>query len=342
VGGLENPLGLENAGDGSSRLFIVEQVGIILVWKDGALLDQPFLDIRDRVGSNGSEQGLLGLAFHPRYTENGYFFVNYTDKNGDTHIARFSVSVQDPDRADPASEKQLIFQPQPYANHNGGSVVFGPDGYLYLGLGDGGAGGDPQGYGQSTQILLGKILRIDVDNGDPYAIPPDNPFVGGGGLPEIYAYGLRNPWRFSFDPLTGDLYIADVGQNKWEEVNFLPAGSQPGANFGWDFREGLHRFEGVNLGEDFIDPVAEYDHSQGCSVTGGFVYRGVNLPEWQGVYLYGDFCSGRVWGLLRNPDGSWQSALLFETGFQISSFGIDQSGELYLVDYGGNVYRLAK
>ena len=342
VSELENPIGFENAGDGSGRLFIVEQAGLILIWKDGALLDQPFLDIRDRVGSNSSEQGLLGLAFHPRYTENGYFFVNYTDKNGDTHIARFSVSAQEPDRADPASEEQLIFQPQPYPNHNGGSVVFGPDGYLYLGLGDGGSGGDPQGNGQSTQTLLGKILRIDVDAGDPYAIPPDNPFVGGGGLPEIYAYGLRNPWRFSFDRLTGDMYIADVGQNKWEEIDFLPAGGPPGANFGWNLREGLHRFEGVSLGNDFIDPVAEYDHSLGCSVTGGFVYRGASLPEWQGVYLYGDYCSGRVWGLLHNPDGSWQNALLFETGSNISSFGLDQSGELYLVDYGGNVYHLAK
>jgi glucose/arabinose dehydrogenase len=323
-------------------LFIIEQAGLIQLWKDGALLDQPFLDIRDRVGSDASEQGLLGLAFHPRYTENGYFYVNYTDKNGDTHIARFTAAAQNPDQADPTSEVQLIFQPQPYANHNGGSVVFGPDGYLYLGLGDGGSGGDPQGNAQSTQTLLGKVLRIDVDGGNPYVIPPDNPFAGGGGLPEIYAYGLRNPWRISFDSLTGDLYIADVGQNQWEEIDFLPAGSTPGANFGWDFREGLHPFEGDSQGQALLDPVAEYDHSQGCSVTGGFVYRGSNLPEWQGVYLYGDYCSGRVWGLLRTPDGSWQNELLFETGYNISSFGVDQSGEVYLVDHSGNVYRLAK
>jgi glucose/arabinose dehydrogenase len=179
VGGLDNPLGLENAGDGSGRLFIIEQVGIIQLWKEGALLDQPFLDIRDRVGSGSSEQGLLGLAFHPRYTENGYFYVNYTDKNGDTHVARFTAAAQNPDQADPTSEVQLIFQSQPYRNHNGGSVVFGPDGYLYLGLGDGGSGGDPQGNAQSTQTLLGKVLRIDVDKGNPYGIPPDNPFTGG-------------------------------------------------------------------------------------------------------------------------------------------------------------------
>ena len=342
IGGLDTPVGLENAGDGSGRLFIIEQDGRILLWKDGALLERPFLDIRDRVGKNGSEQGLLGLAFHPGYAENGYFFVNYTDKNGDTHIARFSVTLENPDLADPGSEKPLIFVAQPYPNHNGGSTVFGPDGNLYLGLGDGGAGGDPQGNGQSPQTLLGKILRIDVDSGDLYAIPADNPFANGGGLPEIWAYGLRNPWRFSFDRLTGDMYIGDVGQNKFEEIDFLPAGSSPGANFGWDYREGFHRFEGVSLGNDLVEPVAEYDHSQGCSVTGGVVYRGVNLPEWQGVYLYGDYCSGSVWGLLRNPDGIWQNALLFETGTHVSSFGLDEGGEVYLVDYSGNVFRLSQ
>ena len=342
ISGLENPVGLENAGDGSGRLFIIEQDGRILIWKDGTLLKQPFLDIRDRVGSNSSEQGLLGLAFHPRYTENGYFFVNYTDKNGDTHIARFSVSPENPDLADPGSENPLIFVKQPYPNHNGGSTVFGPDGNLYLGLGDGGAGGDPQGNGQSTETLLGKILRINIDSGDPYAIPADNPFAKGGGLPEIWAYGLRNPWRLSFDSLTGDIYIGDVGQNKWEEIDYLPAGSSPGANFGWDYREGRHRYEGVYLGTDLIEPVAEYDHSQGCSVTGGFVYRGVNLPEWEGVYLYGDYCSGKVWGLLHSPDGSWQNALLYETGTHISSFGVDEGREIYLVDYSGNVFRLSQ
>jgi glucose/arabinose dehydrogenase len=291
---------------------------------------------------NGSEQGLLGLAFHPRYSENGFFYVNYTDFNGDTHISRFSVSAENPDLADPASEKLLIFVAQLFRNHNGGSVVFGPDGYLYLGLGDGGSGGDPQGNGQSTQTLLGKILRIDVDSGDPYGIPADNPFANGGGLPEIWAFGLRNPWRFSFDSLTGDAYIADVGQNQWEEIDFLPAGSSSGANFGWDYREGNHRFEGIYLGDDLIDPVAEYDHAQGCSVTGGYVYRGVNLPAWQGVYVYGDYCSGRVWALLRNADGAWQNASLFNTGTSISSFGVDEAGEIYLVDHTGDVYLLTQ
>jgi glucose/arabinose dehydrogenase len=342
AGDLNSPVGFDNAGDGSGRLFILEQPGRILILKDGNTLAPPFLDIRDRVGRRGSEQGLLGLAFHPRYAENGFFYVNYTDLNGDTNISRFSVDGANPDIADPSSEKRLMFVEQPYPNHNGGSVVFGPDGYLYLGLGDGGAGGDPQGNAQSTDTLLGKILRIDINSGDPYTIPPDNPFAGGGGLPEIWAYGLRNPWRFSFDPLLGDVYIGDVGQNAWEEIDYLPAGSSPGANFGWDRQEGLHHFEGVNLGDNFIDPVAEYDHSQGCSVTGGVVYRGSNLAGWQGVYLYGDYCSGRVWGLLHTPDGNWQNELLFQTGMSISSFGVDESGEVYLLDHNGSVYRLVQ
>ena len=341
IDGLESPVGAENAGDGSNRLFIVEQEGTILVWRDGELLSQPFLDIRDRVGRRGSEQGLLGLAFHPRYAENGYFYVNYTDQSGNTHISRFSASPTS-DQADPASELGLIYVEQPYQNHNGGSVVFGPDGYLYLGLGDGGAGGDPQGNAQSTQTLLGKLLRIDVDGGAPYAIPADNPFAGGGGLPEIWAYGLRNPWRFTFDSLNGDLYIGDVGQNQWEEIDFLPAGSPGGANFGWDHREAAHRFEGLYVGNDLIDPIAEYDHSQGCSVTSGEVYRGSNLGAWGGVYLYGDYCSGLVWGLLHRPDGGWQNELLFETGARITSFGSDEAGEIYLVDHTGNVYKLTQ
>ena len=190
--------------------------------------------------------------------------------------------------------------------------------------------------------MLGKILRIDVDRDESYAVPPDNPFVDGNGLPEIWAYGLRNPWRISFDRLSGDLYIGDVGQNQWEEIDFLPSGSQPGANFGWNYREGFHPYGGSFQGDDLMDPLIEYDHTQGCSVTGGVVYRGINLPAWQGVYIYGDYCSGNVWGLLHNPDGSWQNGLLFQTGFRISSFGVDEAGEVYLVDHRGEVYRLAK
>lgn len=338
--GLKAPVGIANAGDGSGRLFILEQAGQIRVLEGETLLPEPFLDISKQVGCCG-ERGLLGLAFHPRYAENGEFFVNYTDLDGNTVIARFRVSAEDRNKADPSSEQRLMYVRQPYPNHNGGAVVFGPDGYLYLGLGDGGSGGDPQGYGQSTSTLLGKILRIDVDGGNPYAIPADNPFVNGGGLIEIWAYGLRNPWRIAFDPQTWDLYIADVGQNAWEEINFLAAGSPAGANFGWNYREGSHPYQGsppANL--PLIDPVAEYSHDQGCSVTGGVVYRGSALRDWQGVYLYGDYCSGNVWGLVRNPLGAWLNGLLFETGGTITSFGVDEAREVYLVDYSGSLFRL--
>jgi glucose/arabinose dehydrogenase len=345
VSGLTSPVGIMNAGDGSGRLFVLEQAGKIRVIQDGKLLDKPFLDITDRVGSNGNERGLLGLAFHPDYSQNGYFYVNYTDTKGDTHIARFRVSA-DPNVADPSTETLLIFQKQPYANHNGGEVTFGPDGYLYLGLGDGGSAGDPNGNGQSTDTLLGKILRIDVNQsqGDQaYGIPPDNPFASGGGKPEIWAYGLRNPWRFSFDRLTGDLYIADVGQNQWEEIDFAPGGTPGGQNYGWNYREGAHDYQGTPpSGLPLVEPVAEYYHDKGCSVTGGYVYRGMNLPEWHGVYFYGDFCSGTIWGLLRGADGSWKSDSLFDTSYSITSFGEDENGEIYLVDRSGSILRLAK
>ena len=339
--GLNAPIGIANAGDGSRRLFILEQEGKIRILQDGTLIGEPFLDITDRVGCCG-ERGLLGLAFHPRFSENGYFYVNYTDQDRNTVVARFQVSAENPNRANAGSEQKLIVLAQPYPNHNGGAVVFGPDGYLYLGLGDGGSGGDPHGYGQSTATLLGKILRIDVDQGELYAIPPDNPFVNGGGLPEIWAYGLRNPWRISFDRLTGELYIADVGQNAWEEVNFLPSGIPGGVNFGWNYLEGTHPFQGTPpQGIVLKGPVAEYGHDQGCSVTGGVVYRGLELTDWQGVYLYGDYCSGKVWGLLRNSRGAWLEGLLFETGGTITSFGEDESGEVYLAEYAGTLYRLS-
>jgi len=339
--GFENLIGIAAPADGTGRVFALEQAGRIRIIRDGSLLEQPFLDITGQVGCCG-ERGLLGLAFHPRYRENGYFYVNYTDTNGDTSISRFQVSPDNPDVADGGTEKRLLFVPQPYPNHNGGAVVFGPDGFLYLGLGDGGSGGDPQGNGQSTQTLLGKILRIDVDSGDPYTIPPDNPFASGGGLPEIWAYGLRNPWRMSFDRLTGDLYIGDVGQNAYEEIDFLPAGAPSGVNFGWNYREGLHPFQGTPPNDlALVDPVAEYAHDQGCSVTGGAVYRGAALPDWQGVYLYGDYCTGLIWGLRRSPDGSWQQGPLFETGGNITSFGEDEAGEIYLADYSGTIYRLS-
>ena len=340
IGELDSPIGLANASDGTLRLFIVEQDGRVLILKDRTLLPVPFLDIRQRVGSRSNEQGLLGLAFHPSYSENGYFFVNYTDLNGDTVIARFRVSSDNPDLADAASETQLLGVSQPFANHNGGMLAFGPDGYLYIGLGDGGSGGDPLSNGQSLNTLLGKILRIDVDRGEPYTIPADNPFKGGS-FPEIWAFGLRNPWRFSFDRLTGDLYIGDVGQNQWEEIDHLPADAPGGANFGWRYYEGSFNFQGSPpANAEFVMPIAEYGRDQGCSVTGGAVYRGSKLPDWYGVYLYGDFCSGRVWGLLQDASGGWISKPLFEKVGSITSFGEDEAGELYLADRSGTIYVL--
>jgi glucose/arabinose dehydrogenase len=336
VGGLLQPVDLKHAGDG--RLFIVEKAGVIRIVLDGVLISEPFLDLRDRVGAGASEQGLLGLAFHPRFAENGLFFVNYTDAAGDTVIARLVASG---DRADASSEAILLHIPQPFANHNGGAMAFGPDGFLYIGTGDGGSGGDPHANGQSLHTLLGKILRLDVDGGEPYAIPADNPYAGSSeALPEIWAYGLRNPWRFSFDRLTGDLYIGDVGQNQWEEIDLLPAGTPGGVNFGWNLREGLHAFAGDPAAE-MLDPVAEYGHDLGCSVTGGVVVRDPALAAWEGTYLYADYCSGRVWGLRPASDGIWLNGLLFETGVTISSFGEGADGQVYLLDYGGTLYRLA-
>jgi glucose/arabinose dehydrogenase len=336
------PLFVTNAGDGSNRLFVVGQQGQIWIISDGQVLEQLFLDIRDRVGSQSNEQGLLGIAFHPEYMLNGFFYVNYTDNAGDTVISRFSLS-SDPNVADPTTETVLLQVDQPFVNHNGGPVVFGPDGMLYIGLGDGGSGGDPRGNAQSRDTLLGKILRIDVDNGSPYAIPSDNPFANEGGLPEIWAYGIRNPWGLDFDDLTGDLYFADVGQNIWEEINFLPAAFSDSRNFGWRYFEGNHLYSQNPPPEDLslISPVAEYDHSNGrCSVTGGQVYRGDALPAWQGVYLYGDFCSGEVFALVQDASGSWQNELVYSLGELITSFGMDESGEIYLLGRAGGLFSL--
>jgi glucose/arabinose dehydrogenase len=340
VDGLERPTTLAVPGDGSGRLFVTEQPGRIRVIAGETLRDEPFLDIVARVGSRGNEQGLLGLAFAPDFAASGQFYVNYTDRQGDTVIARYHA---DGERADPNSEEVLLHVDQPYANHNGGQLAFGPDGYLYIGLGDGGSGGDPQGHGQGLDTLLGKILRIDVSGGGDYRAPPDNPFVNDSrARPEIWAYGLRNPWRFSFDRATNDLYIADVGQDTWEEIDVAPAGSRGGENYGWNYREGAHPFEGrPPAGLTLIDPITEYNHNEGgCSVTGGYVYRGAQLPSLRGVYFYGDYCLGYVWGLWRDAAGQWRNQRLFETGFNISSFGEDENGELFLLDLNGAMYQL--
>ena len=340
AGGLEKPTDISSPGDGSGRVFVLEQPGRIRIIQNGQLMSGPYLDISNIVGANASERGLLGLAFHPNYAENGFFFVNYTDKDGHTHIARFSVLDADPNLADPDSGLELIRIEQPYGNHNGGSLAFGPDGYLYAGLGDGGSAGDPLDFGQSTNTLLGKILRFDVDGSQPYAIPASNPFAAGGGEAEIWAYGLRNPWKIAFDRATGDLYVADVGQNQWEEINFAPADSPGGLNFGWRLMEASYDYSGTLYdASTLILPIAEYSHAEGCSVTGGHVYRGELLPDWQGVYLYGDFCSGNIWGFLKINNANLNS-LLFKTNFSISAFGLDDDGEIYLADYSGVIYRL--
>ena len=329
--GLIRPVDLQD--DGSGRLFILEKPGRIRILENGQLLPAPFLDIDDRVNDSSNEMGLLGLTFHPNYLQNGYFYVNYTGSGGDTFISRFQASGNS---ADPNSESILLNIEQPFPNHNGGVVIFGPDGYLYAGLGDGGAQGDPFGNAQNLDVLLGKILRIDVDSAQPYAIPPDNPFGN-----EILHYGLRNPWRISFDKLTGDLYIADVGQGEWEEIDFVPADSRGGENFGWDYYEGNHDYDPQGIAGEYVFPVAEYSHAEGgCSVTGGFVYRGT-MPEWNGIYLYGDYCTGFVWGLI-NSNGGWQNKLLFETNVRITSFGQDAAGEIYLLSDGGEVYKLVR
>ncbi|HEX7620883.1 MAG TPA: PQQ-dependent sugar dehydrogenase [Anaerolineales bacterium] len=344
ISGLEQPVDIQNAGDGTGRLFIVEKPGRILIFQNNQLLSQPFLDIQGEVDSHGAEQGLLGLAFHPNYAQNGTLFVYYIDLSGDSLVARFLVSKDDPNRADPTSEVDLMQINQPYSNHNGGGLAFGPDGSLYIGSGDGGSEGDPDRTGQNAQTLLGKLLRINVEPSGTYSIPPDNPFIGGSGKPEIWAYGLRNPWRFSFDRLTGNLYIGDVGQEAWEEVDFVPVGTHGGMNFGWSFYEGLHSYQDQpTAGMTFTRPVAEYSHSDGCAVTGGYVYRGRALPEWQGVYFYGDYCSGNIWGLIQTGQDKWQSKILFSTDAKITTFGLDEAGELYISDYGsGTILRLTR
>lgn len=349
--GLDQPVFVAEPDDGSGRLFVVEQPGRIKIVRDGVVESEPFLDIVELVESGGSEQGLLSVAFHPDYTDNGEFFVGYTARtgegSGDNTIARYRVADDDPDRADPASGATLLAVPDPFPNHNGGLVLFGPDGYLYAGLGDGGAGGDPLGNAQNTDALLGTILRLDVDSvpeAAPYGIPESNPFADGtGGLPEIWAYGLRNPWRFSFDRETGDLWIADVGQNLIEEVNFQPAASEGGENYGWVIMEGTSCFTDEECSTDGLTlPVVEYSHDEGgCSVTGGYVYRGNAAPELRGVYLFADYCTGFLWGLGRDDSGEWALSSPIETGLRVSSFGEDLDGNLYLTASDGTLYRVA-
>ncbi len=332
--GLEKLVYLTHAGD--DRLFTVAAQGRIYVIENGTVLDEPFLDIADRVDDSGSEQGLLSVAFHPDYANNNRFFVYYTGAGGSVIVAEFSG---DGNAANENKERVLLTVPQPFRNHNGGQLQFGDDGYLYIGLGDGGSGGDPENNGQNPQTLLGSILRIDVDNGDPYAIPSDNPFVGDtSGADEVWTYGWRNPWRFSFDRATGDMYIGDVGQNVWEEISFESAESTGGGNYGWNVYEGTHCYINncENLLPDAIPPILEYDHSEGCSITGGYVYRGADLPALDGNYFFADFCAGTIWSSTQ-PN---QMQVVLDAGYSISSFGEDARGELYVLDIGGVVYKI--
>lgn len=342
--GFQQPVAIRHAGD--DRLFIVQQNGIIrIIDGNGQTLATPFLDIDARVGSGG-ERGLLGLDFHPEYPDSNYFYVNYTNNSGNTRVSRFSGTAN-PNIADPDSEVILLTANQPFANHNGGDVHFGPDGYLYTGLGDGGSGGDPQNYSQTPTSLLGKMLRIDVNSGTPYAIPPTNPFVGSTAVAnEIWALGLRNPWRFSFDRLTGDLWIGDVGQNEWEEVDFQPASSTGGENYGWRCYEGNAPYNTTGCGAvgNYVAPVAVYANtsSLGCSITGGYVYRGSQYPDLYGYYLYTDYCSGRIWALKPDGQGGWTNQQLLDgPNNNLATFGEDVNGELYLAGIAnGRIYKI--
>lgn len=340
------PVDLQHPADGSNRLFVVEQRGVISVFENDPKVATKtiFLDIQDRVNDLGNEEGLLGLAFHPDYASKGQLYVNYTASNPRrTVIARYTVSATNPNIADKNSELVILEIDQPFSNHNGGQIVFGPDGYLYIGMGDGGSAGDPFGNGQNLKTPLGAMLRIDVNtrvDDKNYGIPPDNPFAknSNGFREEIYAYGLRNPWRFSFDPATNWLWAADVGQNNYEEIDII----QSGRNYGWNVTEGLHCFKprldcdskGLEL------PIWEYDHSLGASITGGFVYRGKNVPELRGAYIYTDFVSGRLWALRYDGRNPADNRELLKTDLSIASFGIDPNHELYICAFDGKIYRL--
>jgi len=341
VNDLRRPLFIVDAPDELDVLFILEQGGIIKAFDRTNSTVTPFLDISELVTWDANteaytERGLLGMAFAPDYADSGRFFINYTDRQGRTIISRFLVS-DDPLVADATSENIIFTLDQPFPNHNGGHMEFGMDGYLYVSVGDGGAANDPLGAGQNPNLLLGSILRLDVSDDAGYTIPEDNPFVNGGGLPEIWAWGLRNVWRFSHDMATGDMYIADVGQNQYEEINFQPAG-MGGWNYGWNQFEGNNTFTSAADPVGKVMPVVEYSHSEGCSVTGGYVYRGEAIPDLQGVYLFSDYCTGTVWYAYRDTGMNWVSSVYTETGMPVSSFGQDQNGEMFIIDYMGTVY----
>jgi uncharacterized repeat protein (TIGR03806 family) len=323
----------------SGDWYLLEQTGRVRGFSASGLSLRTVLDLRQKVVFGG-EAGLLDLAFHPDWRNNHWVFLSYTGANGSgkltSFVSRFQMTGA-PARIDPASEKVILEVGQPFANHNGGRIAFGPDGYLYIGFGDGGSGGDPGDRGQNTDVLLGKILRIDVDRGDPYSIPPGNPFAAGGGRPEIFAWGFRNPWRWSFDTANGDLWVGDVGQNRWEEIDLV----RLGGNYGWRVREGSHCFNPDPCSTaGLIDPVVEYSHKEGCSVTGGFVYHGEAIPSLRGVFVFGDYCSGNIWGVFHDPDGKPFRKLLVASGLNITAFAQSHAGEIYALSYNGAISKL--
>ena len=346
VSGLDAPVFVTSAKDGSGRLFVVEQTGKVRVIKAGVLLSTPLIDLTSQV-AKGGEQGVLGLAFHPKFKTNGLFYVSYTRSDGDLVVDQYKTSATNGNVGDPRTLRRIITIDHPgEINHNGGMIVFDPTGYLYIGTGDGGGGGDPNGHGQSKNTLAGKLLRINV-NGSvgtrQYQIPTSNPYVGKAGLDEIWSFGLRNPWRFSFDRLTGDLWIGDVGQAKYEEVDRSTSSTNKGrgVNFGWNVMEGRHCYSPATgcsaVGK--LYPVVEYTHSEGCAITGGYVYRGTAVPSLRGRYVFGDYCSGTIWSVPNNGGSPITKSLLMDTAYSISSFGEDEKGELYLVDLGGTIYK---
>jgi glucose/arabinose dehydrogenase len=341
--GFDRPLYMADPNDGSGRMFVVEQIGHIHVVVDGELVLEPFLDISDQV-SGSSEQGLLGLALHPNFAENGILFIDYTDLDGNTQVVRYTMSDDNPDQVDPDSAEVVLIVEQPARNHNGGMLAFGPDGYLYISLGDGGQQGDPEGHGQNLETLLGSILRLDVDS-EPvegsYVIPEDNPFVlTEGARAEIWHYGLRNPWRFSFDRETGDMWIGDVGQTAFEEIDLQPAGVG-GMNFGWSLAEGFECYSDETCQEADIDwPVFAYGRELGIAVTGGYVYRGEAIPALSGSYLLGDYGTGYMWILTPDGDGAYAASDPIPTDLSISSFAEDAAGELYVIDLSGGIYQI--
>lgn len=349
VSGLSEPVGVTSARDGTRRLFVIEQGGTIRIVKSRRLRERPYLDISSKV-STGNEQGLLGIAFHPRFEDNRRFYIDYTNTDGNTVIAEYRQSRLRPNRAAVSSARVVLGFQQPFSNHNGGDLQFGPDGYLYIASGDGGGAGDPQGNGQRLDTLLGKILRIDVDkdrDGRGYGIPSDNPFRDTpGARGEIWSHGFRNPWRFSFDRQTDAMWIGDVGQGRLEEIDYEPADSGGGTNWGWNIKEGTDCYigaaecEAASATADLTDPIAEYSHDLGCAVVGGYVYRGNRYPELKGTYFFSDNCSGTIWSLDASNHSPQEEVVRLESGRAVTSFGETGSGEVLVVDHGGHILKL--